>query len=179
MAGSFEREKLKDALHYEIARAGSRSDFGATKLYKVLWFSEAKTFLLTGKPMFNVEFVRQKYGPVPKDGMKIRQELVEDGRVKIWQEDWHNRSQWRFKSIRHLETDRLTTSDLATINFWTKHIDEDHTAESISDQSHDYGWEIAKMGEILPPHAFLAERLRDPTKDELGAARSKMGYLGL
>jgi hypothetical protein len=60
-----------------------------------------------------------------------------------------------------------------------RHIAEDHTAESISDESHDYAWEIAKMGEPLPYYSFLASRLRDPTEDELRKARGRTGSLGI
>lgn len=179
MRGSPEREKFKDALHYVIARAGSHPGFGATKLYKVLWFANARTFCLTGEPIFQTEFVRQQHGPVPRDAMSMREELIDEGRVKIWKDRFGNRPIWRFKSLKHPSTDRFAADELKTVNFWIMHIDEDHTAESISDQSHDYGWEIARMGEALPVQAFLAERLRDPTEEELSRARHRMGFLGL
>lgn len=179
MKGSPEREKFKDALHYVIACAGSRPGFGATKLYKVLWFANARTFCLTGAPIFQVEFVREKHGPVPKDVMRMREELAKEHRVKIWQDRYGNKPIWRFKSLAAPSTDAFSASEIETINYWIKHIDEDHTAVSISDQSHDYGWEIAKMGEPLPVHAFLAERLRDPTNIELERARRRMGFLGI
>lgn len=175
MNRAFDREKFKDALHYVIARVGSRPGFGATKLYKVMWFAEAKTFVLTGSPMFGAEFVREKHGPVPRCAMPVRQELVNEHRVKIWQDRWHNRLQWRFQSITPPSTERFTSDEIKTLNYWAAHIDEDHTATSISDESHDYGWEIAKTGETLPVYAFLAERLRDPTDAELAAARRRLG----
>lgn len=48
---SFEREKFKRLFHYVVWKAGKKDGFGATKLYKVLWFSEARTYLLTGEPI--------------------------------------------------------------------------------------------------------------------------------
>ena len=179
MKGSPEREKFKDALHYVIARASSRPGFGATKLYKVLWFANARTFCLTGEPIFETEFVREKHGPVPRDVMKMRGELVSEGRVKIWQDRFGDRPIWRFKSLAPPTTERFSSDEIKTIDYWIGHIDQDHTAVSISEQSHDYGWEIARMGETLPVHAFLAERLRDPTAEELERANRRMGFLGL
>jgi hypothetical protein len=179
MERAFQREKFKDAIHYVVSRVGARPGFGATKLYKVLWFSEARTFALTGECMFNAEFVREKYGPVPKSALKLREELANEGRVKIWQDRFGNRPIWRFKAVVPVSTIRFTAEELQTLDYWAKHIDEDHTAETISDESHDYGWQIAKMGERLPVFAFLAERLREPTEQELAKARSKMGYLGI
>lgn len=179
MERTYQREKFKDALHYVIARVGSRPGFGATKLYKILWFSEARTFTLKGEGMFNAPFVRQKFGPVPKEAMRLREELVSEGRVKIWQDSYGNRPVWRFKSLSPASTHRLSQDDIVTLNYWSKHIDEDHTAESISDQSHDYGWEIARMNEPLPLVAVLAARLREPTAQELARARAKFGHLGI
>jgi hypothetical protein len=69
--------------------------------------------------------------------------------------------------------------EIQTINYWIRHIDEDHTATSISDQSHDYGWEIAAMYERLPYHAFLAERVRPPNDDELERITGRAKKLGL
>lgn len=179
MERAFQSEKLKDALHYVIARVGARPAFGATKLYKVLWFSEARTFVLTGSPMFGAEFIRQKHGPVPKLGKLLRDELVAEGRIKQWLSPYHNVQSWCFKSLLPPPEDRFSSDDLGMLNYWIKHIDEDHTAASISDQSHDYGWEIARMGETLPVYAFLAQRLRDPTENELIAARRRLGLLGI
>lgn len=179
METGFDREKLKDAMHYVIATAGGRPGFGATKLYKVLWFSEARSFVLYNRPLFNATFVREKHGPVPKLGKIVREELVSDGRIKEWKDQSGNFAQWRFRSLMPASLDRFSQPERDTLHYWIQHIDKDHTAASISEQSHDYGWEIARMGEHLPLHAFLAERLRDPTEVEISAARSRLGYLGL
>jgi hypothetical protein len=173
----YDSEKLKDAMHYVIAHVQSRPGFGAVKLYKVLWFSEARSFLLFNRPMFNAPFIREKNGPVPKHGIQLREELVGEGRIRAWKDRWHNRQIWRFQSLKPPSTARFSAEELRTLGYWIKHIDEDHTAESISEQSHDYGWEIAKMGEVLPLHACIASRIREPNEAELSRARQRMGYL--
>jgi hypothetical protein len=175
MGAEFDREKFKDAMHYVIAKAGGHRGFGATKLYKVLWFSDARTFMVTGEPITGAEYIREKYGPVPRLAMPMREEMAREGRVKIWMDN----GQWRFKALLGPSMGRFSASERQTLDWWIKHIDEDHTAESISDESHDYAWEIAKMGEVLPYHAFLASRWRDPTDDELADAKRRLGSLGL
>ncbi len=67
----------------------------------------------------------------------------------------------------------------AEIDWWIKHIDEDHTATSISDESHDYGWEIAQTGEKLPFVSILAQRVREPNQEELAWARTRARELSL
>jgi hypothetical protein len=178
MAADFDREKLKDAMHYVIALAGGRPGFGAVKLYKVLWFSDAKTWLLKGNPITGEEYVRQKHGPVPKHALPVLTELEDEKRIKVWKDRHYNHEQWRFKALRPFRSNRLSQDETKTLQYWTRHIDEDHTAESISDESHDYAWEIAKMGEPLPYYSFLAARLRDPTEEDFERARRRWGTRG-
>ena len=63
--------------------------------------------------------------------------------------------------------DFLTEAELGHVTYWIRHISQDHTAASSSEESHDYGWDIAAMGEELPMQAFMAERIRDPRGAEL------------
>lgn len=178
MEEQFDREKFKDAMHYVVALAGDHPGFGATKIYKALWFAEGQIFMLHGRRIYGARFVRQEHGPVPKAAMPIRQELADERRVRIWQDRYHNRMQWRFRSLREPNTERFNKDELDALRYWTQHIDEDHTAQSISDESHDYAWEIAKMGEELPIHAFIASRWRDPTDEELEGARKRFAGRG-
>lgn len=73
----------------------------------------------------------------------------------------------------------FSTEEIRNVDYWIDHIDKDHTAQSISDESHDYAWEIAKMGEELPLHAVLASRIRDPNDQELERLRRRAQEKGL
>jgi hypothetical protein len=46
-------------------------------------------------------------------------------------------------------------------------------------KTHDYGWEIAQMGEEIPLYAILAERIPHPEGDELDWARKYAEQNGL
>jgi hypothetical protein len=76
-------EKLKRLIHYVAWKAGTRDWFGATKLYKVLWFADARQFVLKKKPITGAVYIREKYGPVPKQAMAVRAQLEKEGAVKI------------------------------------------------------------------------------------------------
>jgi Protein of unknown function (DUF4065) len=168
----FDRAKFKALVHYVIWKAGRSDRFGATKLNKVLWFADARAFVLTGKPITGATYIREKWGPVPKQIMPVRAELEQEGAIKIT----HSRSggdHTKFTAIITPITTLLTDGDLATVDYWINHIDKDHTAKSISDESHDYAWEIAKRGEELPLFALLANRIRDPNDEELAWAKSR------
>jgi len=169
---AYDRSRLKTLIHYVIWAAGSHANFGATKLYKVAWFSDARSFVLTGKSITGSPYIRQEHGPIPRDGMAVREDLEKAGLIKQWRDKVYNHEGWKFKALRPPKTDVFDEAEKALVDYWIRHIDEDHTATSISDMSHDYGWEIAKMGERIPFNSVLAERIRDPNDEELAWANS-------
>lgn len=58
---------------------------------------------------------------------------------------------------------------------------QEYRRKLIAEQlSHDYGWEIAQMGEELPLRAFLASRIRSPrTAEEIAWAEEEAARHGL
>src|SRR5690348_12825297 len=141
---AFNREKFKRLVHYVIWRAGDQGGFGAVKLNKVLWFSDARIFMQRGKPITGAAYIREKWGPVPKPMMPIREELVREGAIKVWSDRHCDYPSTRFKAVRGpADLTIFGAEEIATVDWWIEHIDKDHTASSASEESHDYAWEIA------------------------------------
>lgn len=176
---AYDPERLKSLIHYVIWVASLRPQFGAVKLYKSLWFADARCFVLDGQSITGATYIREKYGPIPREGMKLRNELVASGHIKQWQNRASGDLGWHFQSLQKPYLPWLRASEKQCIDYWIKHISEDHTAESISDESHDHGWQIAKMGEPLPFYSTLVERIRDPKGEELEWAKRRARELGL
>jgi hypothetical protein len=171
----FDREKFKDLVLYVAWKAGKRDWFGATKLNKVLWFSEARAFVLHGSPITGATYVREQFGPVPKQMMPARAELEKERKIRVFKEGKLSRitadtqpNMWRFSQ-----------KELQIVDYWIEHIDKDHTAGTISDESHDYAWDIAHMGEEIPLFAILANRIRDPNDREFERLKQKARTHGL
>lgn len=177
----FDRGKFKALVHYVIWRAGDRHGFGAIKLNKVLWFSDARAYMLRGKPITGATYIREKWGPVPRPMMPVREELVHEHAIRVWGDRLYDYSTTRFHALRAPEGIKSTfdDEDIKTVEFWIDTIDKEHTAKSISDESHDYAWEIAELGEELPYHAIFATRMRQPDDEELKWAQSRARELGL
>lgn len=173
----FNREKFKALVHYVIAQAGSRSDFGATKLNKVLWFADARQYMLTRKSITGATYTRQEFGPVPKPIMPVRDELSTEGKIKIFAPKFKYEG-WRFKSLQQPSVLLFSREELQNINWWIRYVADEHTADSISEESHDYAWEIAKTGESLPFFAFFSSRIREPDPEEMDWAREAARRLG-
>jgi hypothetical protein len=174
----FDRAKFKAVVHYIIWKAGRRHKFGATKLNKVLWFADARLYMLSGRSVTGERYIRQEFGPVPKHIMPVRTELESDGAISVIASRG-GVDNTKFKALIPPDTSLLSQDEISLVDHWIEHIDRDHTAKSISELSHDYGWEIAAMGEELPLAAFMAARVRDPNETELTEIRQRARELGL
>ncbi len=176
----FDREKFKRLFHYVAWKAGKRDWFGATKQYKVLWFADARQYVLTGTPITGETYIRQKYGPVPKHGMEIRNELKRERITSEFGATERNRGDvTRIVSDIAPDTSIFSVDELKNVNWWIEYIDKEHTAASISDKSHDYVWQIAKMGEELPYYAIRVARIEEPSDEDLVRLRRRAKELGL
>lgn len=162
----FDKEKFRALVLYIVWRTGDVRDFGAIKLNKVLWFTDARTYEALGGSITGESYVRRKFGPVPEHIDETLNELIEEGRIHGWSEPYFDFEVKRYSAHEPADTSLFTEDELGFIDWWIKHVAEEHTATSISEKSHDYGWKIAKDGEPLPFKAFLAKRIRAPLEGE-------------
>jgi hypothetical protein len=165
----FDRDKLKALLHYVVWSVGVRDGFGAAKLYKVLWFSDAHAYALFDEPITGESYVREKYGPFPRHVFPIMQELIDDGTIRCWNDTYLNMPIQYFHSLRNL--DKLLPNPLhkELVEQWIKNIsNEYHTATSSSEETYDYAWKMADIGEELPYRAIFANSIREPEGEKLG-----------
>ncbi|WP_426313824.1 Panacea domain-containing protein [Methylobacterium fujisawaense] len=171
----FEREKFKRLVHYIIWHGGQKEWFGATKLNKVLWFSDIRAYALTGKSITGAIYIREKHGPVPKAIMPIRSNLISEGLISVSR---LGRVE-RFATNTKPNTSIFTANEIAIVDWWSEHIASSHTAASISAYSHDYTWSAADMGEEIPMVATFATCLRPPTDEEMCWGRGIAARLAL
>ncbi len=171
--------KLKALTLYIIWRAGNRAGFGATKLNKVLWFADARHFVMYGKSITGAVYLREPHGPVPERIAEVREQLQTEGLVQSWTEPYFGVDISRFTTDLPPDTSIFTHDELSVVDWWIKHVADEHTARSISELSHNYTWEVAAMGEAIPLYAVLATRIRAPLGQELDWARAEAKRLGL
>jgi hypothetical protein len=157
----FDKEKFRALVLYIIWKTGHREGFGTTKLNKALWFAEARAFEAFGKPISGETFVRDKHGPRSKHLLSTCEELVDRGQIEAFSEHIYDYEVRRYRAFEPPDVSLFSPEELGFVDWWIGFIDK-HTAASISKLSHDYGWEIAGMGEDLPLYAYLASRIREP-----------------
>jgi hypothetical protein len=171
----FDKAKFKRLVHYIVFKVGKHNWFGAVKLNKVLWFADARNYMLTGQPITGETYVRGEFGPIPQHIIPVQREMTREGLIAIRREG----ELTRFIALAPANPNAFSASELQTIDWWIGHIDRDHSANSISEKSHDYVWQIAKMGEELPLHAYRVARVQEPSEADLLRLKNRAKDLGL
>lgn len=174
----FERDKYKNLMHHVIYRAGDREGFGLTKLFKVLWFFEARRYTVDGELFTGARYTRDEHGPRPTDGYKLLTELERSGAVQLRRERFFSQTLRRATSRKPPQGGLLSESQARDLEYWINYV-AGRTAGQVSDESHNYGWEIIPQGAEIPLVALLAERVRPPEGDELDWATRRARELGL
>jgi hypothetical protein len=165
--------KLNAAVHYIISRC-QPDDLGATKLNKILWFADVAYYERYGKSITGDEYVKRQFGPVPKHVPMATRELEAAGLIVSKQVDFFGKPKTEFWALEEADINGFDPNAIAIIDQMVDWICHDHTASSISDQTHDLLWESAEMGEIIPLGAALAFRAAEITEEDIVWARREL-----
>jgi hypothetical protein len=153
------REKFKALVHYVCAKAEDPSRLGATKLNKILWYSETIAFLNLGDALTGAKFVKRQFGPAPTAILPVLRELVEEEALVIREGSYYGFPKREFISLKAPSlSDSFTADQVAIVDGVIEAICNDHTATSIVNLSHDEIWKMATIGEELPVYTVLAEQ---------------------
>lgn len=139
MRQPFNRAKFKELVMYIAERSQDDGTFGATKLNKLLFYSDFLAFRRLGKAITAADYVALKWGPAPSVGLPVQKELIESGDAV----EERRELQRRLRPIRPADTSQFTSAELMIVG---EVIDSmaGHNAKKISDLSHfNLGWKAA------------------------------------
>lgn len=78
-----DRRKLKELILYVSQQCASKHNFGSVILYKILYFADHFAYGKLGQPITGAEYMKEKHGPIPRTALPARQELEDEGRLRI------------------------------------------------------------------------------------------------
>lgn len=150
------REKTKTLILYICSELSENKNFGSTVLNKILYYIDRTIYLKTKKTLTCFKYIKQERGhtPQPKFFLDIRDELVKEGKAFLKEIDRFGFIQ---KKLIVKETpDMSTFSPLEQLIIDKTILSlKDYSATEISDLSHnELNWQIANLGEELPPYTF-------------------------
>lgn len=157
----FNREKFKALVHYVCHKGGKRR-LGATKLNKILWYSDSIQYLHTGKSITGETYKKEKYGPVPSHILPVLEELEQCGSLERGTSKYHGYNKTRYQCLEKPDTSFLNANEKKLVDQLTKVICKEHTAKSISELTHDRIWELAEVGEEIPLFAAFVSNIEKP-----------------
>lgn len=150
-------DKFKALVHHVVSSCDDPTRLGAIRLNKILWFADSISYRLHGASITGESYVKRQYGPVPKNILSTIDELVDDGSIMVAEKENAIGHKTRlFVSLENPSDDFFSPLELGVIEVMIKEICTNHTANSISDLTHDQVWEAANMGEEIPLYATLA-----------------------
>jgi hypothetical protein len=161
-------QKLKELILYVADKCEDDPRFGATKLNKILAFSDFVSYYRTGTPITGVEYMRLPQGPVPRRMLPILNEMEDAGEVAIRLVEDGKYTQKRVIPLREPNLDIFQATEIAVVDeviraFWKA------TASAVSEFSHGIAWKIAGDRGLIPYESAL---LSDDPITEYDRARS-------
>ena len=140
MEPEYNEEKFKELILYIAKECETHPFFGATKLNKVLFYSDFIAYEQLGKPITGAEYTALEYGPGPRRLLPIRQDMLLDGDIIIQELG----SQQRVVARRSPDLEEFSPSERKIIDTVIEAL-EYQDAESVSDLSHKFlGWQAAR-----------------------------------
>jgi uncharacterized phage-associated protein len=168
-------DKIKELILYVAKRSETDATFGATKLNKLLYFCDFYAYRKAWRTITGVNYQKLENGPAPRCMLPVRAEMVEAGELRIVPTEYFGFPQERVVALRPADLssfgeDMVSVVDRVIDRFWGM------TATEISKFSHRFpGWDLARLGENIPPESALLEYSHTPSREDLETAASLEG----
>lgn len=162
-------EKLGELILYISAKSELDPWYGATKLNKILFYSDFNAYGKLGKTITGQPYQRLKHGPAPRRLLPVRDGLIGRDALAIQKREVGGRIQERPVALREADLSRFTGEEIALVEKII-HALWHGTATQVSELSHrTSAWELARDGEDIPLEAVFVDN-RDLTQAEIAHA---------
>jgi hypothetical protein len=169
-------DRLRELILYIAEKCQEDPTFGATKLNKILYFSDFLSFTLHGEPVTGVEYMRLGQGPVPKRMKPITRELQEEHRIAVQSRDYFGLEQQRVIPLSKPNLDLFKPRDIAVVDEVIKQLWGD-SAKKVSRLSHGIAWKMFEDKESIPYEAAYLSN-GGPTQEDLDWAEELIARYG-
>lgn len=168
----FDRDRFKRLVHYVCSKADDPGLLGATKLNKILFYIDFLSYLSSGRPVTGEVYIKRQFGPVPRDILPVIEELRSQGALVTRDRTLYARPKRDFISLVDPDISMFEPEEISLADVVIAKILYNHTAESISDLSHDEVWEIATIGEEIPYESIYASTSGEIDESDLEWVRT-------
>jgi len=170
---NFSYAKLKDAIHFLCDKSTSDGTFmDAVQLNKVLWYADCLMYATRGQSITDARYKRKAMGPVTGANRSAIRDLIDEGAIKEGHAYSPESARYypTFDAIKAAEDTRLSVNEKEVLAEVHEFVTLRRTTAQISEQSHGDVWRLAENNEELPLFTVFAERIVEPTPEELAEA---------
>lgn len=168
-------EKFKSVIHYVCDKATSNpSVLGSIKLNKVLWYSDTFHYMTTGASITGEMYVKRQHGPVPKHVLKAVDELISENKIVRGKVDHFGYMKNEFTAANDADISRFSPEEIHLIDTVFEHVCLNHTATSVSEETHGIIWQLAEMGEEIPYYTGFASSVGEIDEVDIAWAKEKL-----
>ncbi len=152
-----DEEKLAELILYIAERIEDDPTGGATKINKILYFSEFAHVRAHGAPITGVRYQKLPRGPAPRRLRPIRDQLIANGDAELRIDTYFGYPLHRLVAKRRADPSRFEQSERDTVDQVIDAL-RGKTADEVSKMSHrDKAWDIVDLYDDIPfASAFLA-----------------------
>jgi uncharacterized phage-associated protein len=176
-----DEDKLAELILYVAGAIEDDPTGGATKLNKILYFSEFRYIRAHGRPITGASYQKLENGPAPTRLIPVRDRLIENGDAELFINTYFGRAQQRLKPLRPADRERFDETELTAVDRVVKDL-WGMSAKEASDLSHqDKAWQIVRSQEEIPfSTAFLAQRtvVTEKSRNHARELAEKLGIVG-
>lgn len=150
MPPKFNREKFRNLILYIADRSRDDRKFGATKLNKILYFSDFEAYGLWGEAITGATYMRLDRGPVPREILPVLHEMEAEGEVRRFERKYFHHTQKCVEALQEPDTALFGVHELDLVDK-VMHELRYLNADEVSALSHlDKGWRIAEDRDVIP-----------------------------
>ncbi len=175
----FDRRKFQVLVHYVVWACTNRFKLSTVRLNRILWIADGRAYAARGHTITGAVYVRRGFGPAAAGTQDACAELMRQGLIEAVRDSALAGRREIFRSGKRPDSAAFDAEELGHIEAAIREVGEGISAMPFGRARHAYAWELARKGEVIPPHAILALRARPPSPRQIERARSAARELGL
>jgi hypothetical protein len=146
-----DERKLAELILYISQKCANDPMFGATKLNKILCYSDFLFYAYNYRGITNVEYQKLPNGPAPRRLIPVRDELIKNGDLGLQQVILKSgETQKRTVNLRNPDLEMFSGAEIALVDRMIESM-QGVSAEDVSEMSHSLvGWLAVEEGETIP-----------------------------
>ena len=141
-------EKLKKAVQY-VAFKCDPYDLGNVRLNKILWKSDVFMHMKRGESITGWRYKKKPYGPMV-DGYHLLLSELEDQGIISRNYDFKGKREICLISADTCDLNNLSEEERNILDSFIDYVTNQHTAQSISEESHDSFYDLTQDDGIIP-----------------------------